>query len=368
MMRLRNIFGWLTSSDWRSAAISSLRNADEMREILERERMRSDRCGTSYSLLTLTLITEGVEECVPQLPQIASMIHERLRATDEAGMLGPWRIGIALPGTPAMGAWKLADDICASLPADQPRPTCNVYVYRGDRTAAEGENDDLDRELSEAPTANNGERDVQSMEALFIQPLPAWKRVLDVAVSATALVLAAPLLLVVAAAIKLTSPGPVIFTQQRDTLGGRIFRMYKFRTMTADAEERKDALRAIGEKDGPAFKMVNDPRITPLGKFLRKTSIDELPQLFNVLKGDMTLVGPRAMPCDESNRCQRWQRRRLNVTAGLTCIWQVNGRSKVGFTERMRMDVRYLDQCSLANDLKLIAQTVPAVMRGSGAY
>ena len=143
------------------------------------------------------------------------------------------------------------------------------------------------------------------MQALFLKPLPAWKRALDIVGAATALILLSPLLIAVAVVIKITSPGPVIFRQLRHTLGGRPFMMYKFRTMTADAEQQKAALRPLSEQDGPAFKIADDPRVTRLGRFLRSTSIDELPQLVNVLKGEITLVGPRPLPCDESHGCER---------------------------------------------------------------
>ena len=137
--------------------------------------------------------------------------------------------------------------------------------------------------------------------------------------------------------------------------------------MCVDAESQKAELRAQSEQDGPAFKMAKDPRVTPLGRLLRKTSIDELPQLFNVLLGDMSLVGPRPLPCEESNRCEAWQRRRLDVTPGLTCIWQVRGRSKVSFSEWARMDVEYIRSRSLLSDLKLILKTIPAVLFRRGA-
>jgi lipopolysaccharide/colanic/teichoic acid biosynthesis glycosyltransferase len=205
------------------------------------------------------------------------------------------------------------------------------------------------------------------MHTLFVRPLPAWKRTLDVVGAATALVLLGPLMLLVAAAIKITAPGPVIFRQRRDTIGGRRFMIYKFRTMSIDAEQQKAALLAFSEQDGPAFKIVKDPRVTRLGRFLRVTSIDELPQLFNVLAGDMTLVGPRAMDSNESHLCEPWQRRRLDVTAGITCIWQVRGRSSVTFSEWMRMDLRYIGTRCVVHDLKLLAQTVVAVLMRRGA-
>src|SRR5262249_40417169 len=151
-----------------------------------------------------------------------------------------------------------------------------------------------------------------------------------------------PVLLLVALAIKLTSPGPVFFKQLRAGRGNKPFWMYKFRTMHVGADLIKDQLRAQSEQDGPAFKIKNDPRIHKLGRLLRITSLDELPQLWNVLCGDMSLVGPRPLPCQESDGCLGWQRRRLDVTPGLTCIWQVWGRSRVSFNEWVRMDIEYI--------------------------
>ena len=143
--------------------------------------------------------------------------------------------------------------------------------------------------------------------------------------------------------------------------------MYKFRSMVVDAESLQKALLAQSEQDGPAFKMRNDPRITGIGHFIRKTSIDELPQLWNVLRGDMSLVGPRPLPCHESDACTPWQRRRLDVTPGLTCIWQVYGRSRVTFAEWMRMDLIYGRSRGLLHDLKLLIKTIPAVLFRRGA-
>lgn len=142
--------------------------------------------------------------------------------------------------------------------------------------------------------------------------------------------------------------------------------MYKFRTMVVDAEARKAELLALSEQDGPAFKLTHDPRVTPLGRLLRKLSLDELPQLWNVLRGDMSLVGPRPLPCHESAGCQGWERRRLEVTPGLTCTWQVRGRSAVSFEDWVRMDVQYIRSRTLWHDLRLIAETVPAVLLGKG--
>jgi len=194
------------------------------------------------------------------------------------------------------------------------------------------------------------------------------KRGFDIVLSAILLVGLAPLLLVVGALIKLTSPGSVLFTQSRLGLNKRRFQIYKFRTMTADAEQRIKQVEHLNEVSGPVFKISNDPRITPVGNFLRKTSIDELPQLFNVLKGDMSLVGPRPLPLrDYEGFDQDWARRRFSVRPGITCLWQINGRSSVPFDKWMQLDLQYIDGWSLWLDLQILARTIPAVLKGSGA-
>jgi lipopolysaccharide/colanic/teichoic acid biosynthesis glycosyltransferase len=176
-----------------------------------------------------------------------------------------------------------------------------------------------------------------------------------------------PLLLLVALAIKVFSPGPVLFTQWRSGLGGRPFRIYKFRTMVPDADRIKDTLLSKNEQDGPAFKMKRDPRVTRIGRILRVTSLDELPQLWNVLKGDMSLVGPRPLPLSESQACDTWHRRRMDVVPGLTCTWQISARGSVSFAEWVRMDRNYIRRRSLFHDVKLLALTVPAVLARRGA-
>ena len=208
--------------------------------------------------------------------------------------------------------------------------------------------------------------------ATYTRHLELWpytiKRILDVTIAACALLLLAPILLIAAVGIKLTSSGPVFFLQERIGLSKRRFKIYKFRTMVPDAEKLMSALEKDNEAGGPVFKMKNDPRVTRFGRVLRKSSIDELPQLFNVLKGDMSLVGPRPLPVrDYEGFNEDWQRRRFSVKPGITCLWQVNGRSGVTFDQWMLLDLKYLDEWSLWLDLKILAKTVPAVIKGEGA-
>ncbi|RME95134.1 MAG: sugar transferase [Verrucomicrobia bacterium] len=195
------------------------------------------------------------------------------------------------------------------------------------------------------------------------------KRGIDVVGSLALLILTAPVMALAALAIKLTSPGPILFRQERAGLNGRPFVMLKFRSMVTDAEQRKHELEALNEMSGPVFKVTNDPRVTPVGRFLRKFSIDELPQLFNVLKGEMSLVGPRPLPVSEVARFDDLaHRRRLSVKPGLTCLWQISGRNDLkDFKEWVRLDLEYIDNWSLWLDIKILLRTIPVVLSGDGA-
>jgi len=195
----------------------------------------------------------------------------------------------------------------------------------------------------------------------------AIKRVLDVLGSTGALLLLSPLFVVVALLVAITSPGPILFRQRRVGRYGRLFNMLKFRSMVADAEALRPGLTRQNEQSGPVFKIRDDPRITRVGRILRKYSIDELPQFINVLRGDMSIVGPRPPVPSEVARYEAWQRRRLSVRPGITCLWQVSGRNEISFEEWMYLDMQYIDHWSLVEDIKLILKTVPVVVTGRGA-
>lgn len=195
----------------------------------------------------------------------------------------------------------------------------------------------------------------------------AVKRAFDILASSIGLALLSPLMIIVAVLIKLTSRGPLLFKQDRVGLHGRTFHMLKFRSMIANAEALKAKLMAHNEQAGPVFKMRSDPRITAVGRFIRKYSIDELPQLINVLRGEMSIVGPRPPIPSEVAKYEAWQRRRLSVRPGLTCVWQVSGRNQISFEEWMYLDMQYIDHWSLAQDFQLILKTVPVVLTGRGA-
>ena len=200
---------------------------------------------------------------------------------------------------------------------------------------------------------------------------PVWafvKRAMDITGAVVGLVLASPVMLFTAVAVKHCDGGPAIFTQERVGKNGKTFRMYKFRSMYQDAEERLAELQKFNEVDGPAFKMANDPRITPVGRFIRKTSVDELPQLWNILKGDMSIVGPRPPIPREVEQYTDWEWGRLAVKPGLTCYWQISGRSDVSFDEWMKLDLKYVEEQGVLTDIKILCKTIGVVLKGTGAY
>ena len=392
----------------------------EIDRIIQRETARADRTGHEFSLVLFRV--KSTRRFSLSSQRLVKIVMNRVRNTDEMGWFDEKHLCALLPDTGAAGAWRFAEDVCDLVAGKAPRPTFVVYSYptdwldghgpaqrpehvdhpnrrsndhrngpdkRGSNGGGSGgangsgsggtdANGHNGHALAVAPSAmalaeSAREDEMESsttkpLENLLIKKMPLWKRSIDIVGALVGIVIASPFLIAAVIGIKLTEPsGPIIFYQRRSGLGGRPFWIYKFRTMCVGAEKMRDALKAQSEQDGPAFKMTHDPRITKIGRFLRKTSIDELPQLFNILKGDMTLVGPRPLPVSEQTACQIWQRRRLDVTPGLTCIWQVKGRSSVTFAEWMRMDLRYIRRRTLWHDVSLLAQTVKSVLMRRGA-
>jgi lipopolysaccharide/colanic/teichoic acid biosynthesis glycosyltransferase len=224
------------------------------------------------------------------------------------------------------------------------------------------------------------ERSLVSADARFVRTIPlarrrrvprSWhlaKRVMDVTIASTALVVFAPLIGLAALGIACVSEGSPFFMQERVGRDGARFKLFKLRTMFDGAHLQHDEMRALSEVDGPVLKIRNDPRLHPLGKLLRRTSVDELPNLINVLRGEMSIVGPRPPLPIEVARYDDYARRRLSVKPGITCLWQISGRSNLGFDEWMRLDNAYIDSWTPLEDLAIIAKTVPAVLRGEGAH
>jgi exopolysaccharide biosynthesis polyprenyl glycosylphosphotransferase len=195
-----------------------------------------------------------------------------------------------------------------------------------------------------------------------------FKRLSDIILSILGIIVLSPLLLLTVLAIKLDSKGPAIYSQPRAGKNGKVFKMYKFRSMCENADEKLEDLQKLNEKDGPVFKISNDPRNTRVGRIIRKRSIDELPQLVNIIKGDMSIVGPRPPLLNEVEQYTPHEMQRLTVKPGLTCYWQISGRSNLSFADWVRLDLKYISECSLWTDFKIILKTVPAVLSGRGAY
>jgi lipopolysaccharide/colanic/teichoic acid biosynthesis glycosyltransferase len=324
------------------------------------ERSRVDRNG---SVLAVLRSVEPLRFLSPdRLQKLSEQLQHRLRITDIAGVDSRGYLHLLLPDTPLEGAMRVASDLTRIIASSQGAIDFEIVVYpTGPGLGGMG-----DENVGRGAARQRGQSNRQNLETVFASGCPAWKRGIDIVGASFGLVMFGPLILSAALAVRMTSPGGAFFSQWREGHGGRRFRIYKLRTMRSDAEILKADLRLYSEQDGPAFKMSDDPRVTPLGRFLRKTSIDELPQLWNVFKGDMSLVGPRPLPTDESESCEPWQRQRLSVRPGITCIWQVRGRSIVTFDEWIRMDLKYVRRQSLWYDIFLILITWPAVVMRKG--
>lgn len=386
---VRTLTGRSAARTRRRSADGFFLPADRFELAATAERMRVDRNGSVLSLLVLK--PSPSKNSPADIRELEARLAARLRLTDTVGWLRDGRLGLLLPDTPESGAWKVAADVCDAYDAGADRPDCEVIVYpegdrrrRSDATGqspsdgplVEGKHSESHQPIlagaDSKPTADRDSRvgslvkQPSAFDAVLASPTPLWKRALDVSGASVGLLLASPVIVTAAIAVRLTSPGPAFFVQEREGLGGKRFRMLKLRTMRIDAERLKRQLHALNEQDGPAFKIANDPRITPIGRLLRRTSLDELPQLLNVLRGDMSLVGPRPLPIDESLACQPWQRRRLHVTPGLTCTWQVYGRNVVPFDDWIRMDLDYADRRSPWLDLQLVAKTCPSLILHNG--
>ena len=371
-------------------------SAKEMERALVKERMRCDRYRQWFSLIVIELLTStrihsgtrrlpSPKQSEPeQLLLLGKYLRRRLRLTDERGMLLKGGVGVMLPMTDAIGARTVLRDIVSSMHAEGIEIEANIFCYdpapshKDQRPLLDPEDSeqsevdlDKDPEGHEATPRDElidttlSQSTIAADHLAYCAPsFPAWKRWIDIMGSACGIVIATPIVLGAGLAIKMTSRGPVFFRQVRAGQYGRPFAMYKLRTMVVNAEDLKSTLLELNERDGPAFKMKNDPRVTKLGYFLRKTGIDEIPQLWNVLKGDMSIVGPRPLPCHEDRDCKHWHRQRLDTKPGLTCIWQISKSRDVSFEEWMRMDLRYARSRTIRHDIALMFKTIGAVILG----
>lgn len=371
------------------SAVSGLCGPEELERALRRERSRADRTSGEFAVITFS---SGAASPDPSaLYPLIEHIQERSRSIDELGWNEDGTLWHILPHCSEPSAASIATTLCQNFSTPNQPIVFTLYHYsagqRGEpvpapvvhhalaavATSRDDGSTDADigtstpAQITKATSYSHIHQRAFSVDQLLERPMPRWKRLFDIVVSGTALLVLSPLLGLIALIIKVASPGPVLFVQMRSGRGGRPFPMYKFRSMVVDAEAKKRNLLALNEQDGPAFKMENDPRITNLGRYLRATSLDELPQLWNVLRGEMSLVGPRPLPLSESAACTNWQRQRMDVTPGLTCFWQIKDRrAKIPFVDWARMDIQYAGRRSLGLDLYLIARTVLFILRRKG--
>lgn len=394
----RGWLAWPTASSLgnRRALLLSPRQFE--REVA-RERIRSTRRTIPFCVLQIELKStreqpHHIGQERKQTRKIIDLLHHNLRMTDEKGILSATRYGVLLVDTPEMGGRAVLDrmscmmndanlNVELSLQAHDPEGFGDQDEFVGvDRDDSSRRRDDsgddtwVRRPIRQLNDASGMTRDPLSESRVTIvddelKRLAPWtsraiKRGIDLVGATTGLVLTSPFILAAMVAIKCTDGGPVFFSQTREGRNGQPFTIYKLRSMIVDADKMQASLRMASHRDGPAFKISYDPRVTKVGRFLRATCLDELPQLFNVLLGDMSLVGPRPLPWHESRACERWHRRRLDVRPGLTCIWQVNKAEAETFDDWMRMDLRYIDRSGLMQDLRLLAKTVVVPLMGRG--
>lgn len=368
----------LHSKQHRKWSKIGLLSQSELERAVRKERSRCDRYSLCFSLIAMELRCDGKAR-EGQTIRLVQLMKKRLRITDELGLLGDGRLGVLLPHTDRDGALVVLNNILQIAGREKIFFSADINTYPSEWSGLgrlpDGDEDqdqdqDQDQDLagvastvsveSMSKLATVGNETISVIQARY----PMWKRVMDVLGAAVGMVLVSPILALASIAIKLTSPGPVIYTQLRTGFQGQHFRIYKLRTMVVDAEGKQSELMERNERDGPAFKVQNDPRITPVGRVLRTLAVDELPQLWNVLKGDMALVGPRPLPCHEAEGCEPWQWHRHESKPGLTCTWQISKSRKISFDDWMRMDLRYGVGPGIIGDLRLIFSTVVAMVLG----
>jgi lipopolysaccharide/colanic/teichoic acid biosynthesis glycosyltransferase len=359
---------------------AGVRSHREFASILNRERDRADRTGQGFSLVVFELGTVGENSACARL--LVPILTNRVRSTDDIGWLEDGRLGVVLPHTTPDSAWKFVGNVRHALNGGSAPIECIVYAYpsswppRPDETPAQDPRSRR-REPSRGEPGGSGmhfsgvdmteaARPVEELESEFLCRIPFWKRAIDVAGTLFALILLTPLFLLVALFIKVVSPGPVFFRQDRVGYLGRMFTIWKFRTMhlNADTTIHKEYLSELINNEKPMTKLDNgrDNRIIPFGGFLRASGIDELPQLINVLLGDMSLVGPRPCIPYEAKEFAPWQMRRFDTVPGLTGLWQVSGKNKTTFKQMMRLDIAYAKNRAFLMDMKIFLKTLPAVI------
>jgi len=363
-------------------AIGGIHSPDGFRELIERERARTDRTGVGFSLVLFRLAGRK-RDTYHTLYHLAQLLLARVRSSDEVGWSDKTSLGALLVGAGEAGSRKFGEAILSSLPKGLASPALEVYVYPVPSQAGDGA--PAEETAATAAPAGTGssspeKKSVESSgdaaaegagEALppvFVRQLPLWKDILDVFLALVALTLLSPLFLLIAVYIKVVSPGPVFFKQERVGFRGKKFLCWKFRTMKVnnDAKGHEEYLKSLiqgGDQAMVKLDAKKDPRIIPFGGILRQTGFDELPQLFNVVLGDMSLVGPRPCLPYEAKEYDQWHSERFDTIPGITGLWQVSGKNRTTFREMMRYDIRYARRRSLRMELQILFGTFPAIFQ-----
>ena len=361
----------------RNAAFHGIHPTERFRDLIERERSRTDRTGICFSLVVFKLASRK-RDTYHTLYYLAGLVTSRARTSDEVGWFDKTSLAVILIGSGEAGAGRFGQSVVASLPEGVAVPTVSVYVYPG---KGEGEEQPRLRKIDVTETGSvaaippippipAAESAVlpkdSAMPSVFVRQLPLWKDILDVLLSLVALILLSPLFLLIGVYIKIADPGPVFFRQARIGFRGKKFECWKFRTMKVDndAAAHEEYLKSLikgGDQAMVKLDAKKDPRIIPLGWILRQSGLDELPQLVNVLRGDMSLVGPRPCLPYEAKEYDQWHSERFDTAPGLTGLWQVSGKNRTTFKDMMRFDIRYSRRMSFWMEIQILFKTFPAI-------
>ncbi|MBS1245171.1 MAG: Undecaprenyl-phosphate galactose phosphotransferase [Deltaproteobacteria bacterium] len=369
---------WLNPIRWfrRKAAFHGIHPTERFHLLIERERSRTDRTGIRFSLVVFKLAARK-RDTYYTLYHLAGLLTSRARTSDEVGWFDKTSLAVLLIGAGESGAARFGQSVTASLPGGVAVPTISVYVYP---TADPGEGQAPRRieDGTEAGTAaatppipepaaeSAALPEGSTLAPVFARQLPLWKDILDVILSLIALILLSPLFLLIAVYIKIADPGPVFFRQNRIGFRGKKFECWKFRTMKVnnDAAAHEEYLKSLIQGGDQAMVKLDarkDPRIIPFGWVLRQSGLDELPQLINVLRGDMSLVGPRPCLPYEAKEYDQWHAERFDTAPGLTGLWQVSGKNRTTFKDMMRFDIRYSRRMSFWMEIQILFKTFPAI-------
>lgn len=344
--------------------IFRINTREELEEIIKHERYRTDRTGNGFSFVLFNIKHNNADYKLKFIKNIIS----RVRSIDEVCVFDNQRIGVVLPDTDLKGAHLLALTAEKTLVSVDNEISYNVYSYPDAWFESESYISSVNsiNIIKEALPASHFKNLNPHLESFIVTKIPGWKRFLDIAGSTIGLIMCLPLFLLVSAYIKIVSPGPVFFRQERIGYKGKKFTFLKFRTMKYDNNEdfHKSHATDFIKSDKTMEKLDNnDLRIIPGGKILRKACIDELPQLINVLRGEMSLVGPRPCIPYEAEEYLQWHKNRFNILPGLTGLWQVSGKNELTFKQMVRLDITYISRLSIFQDIKIIFLTVPAIIR-----